>query len=158
MLPPEIFKLYVRLALLYNHANGDNNMNILLMAHSGLRWLILLVAVVAIIKFTVGWRIGSAFKGMDRGLMAGFSGLMDLQATLGIIFLLWSGIGAGAGFPRHRLEHGFVMILAAVVAHLSARWKNADDKTRFRNNLFTIIASLILVLVGIASLPGGFSR
>ena len=50
------------------------------------------------------------------------------------------------------------MILAAVVAHLSARWKNADDKTRFRNNLFTIIASLILVLVGIASLPGGFSR
>jgi len=133
-------------------------MNILLMAHSGLRWLILLVAVVAIIKFTVAWRAGSAFKGMDRGLSAAFSGLMDLQVTLGIIFLLWSGIGAGAGFPRHRIEHGFVMILAAVVAHLSARWKNADDKTRFRNNLFTIIAALVLVLVGIAVLPGGFSR
>jgi hypothetical protein len=157
MLPPEIFKLYVRLALLYNRANGDNNMNILLMAHSGLRWLILLVAVVAIIKFALGWLRGGQFKGMDRGLMAGFSGLMDLQATLGIVFLLWSGF-AGAGFPRFRIEHGFVMILAAVVAHLSARWKNADDKTRFRNNLFTIIASLVLVLVGIASLPGGFSR
>ena len=132
-------------------------MNILLMAHSGLRWLILLVAVVAIIKFTVAWRAGSTFKGMDRGLTAAFSGLMDLQVTLGIIFLLWSGF-AGAGFPRHRIEHAVAMILAAGVAHLSARWKNADDKTRFRNNLFTIIASLILVLVGIASLPGGFSR
>ena len=132
-------------------------MNILLMAHSGLRWLILLVAVVAIIKFTVAWRAGSAFKGMDRGLTAAFSGLMDLQVTLGIIFLLWSGF-AGAGFPGHRIAHGVTMILAAVVAHLSARWKNADDKTRFRNNLFTIIAALVLVLVGIAVLPGGFSR
>jgi len=132
-------------------------MNILLMAHSGLRWLILLVAVVAIIKFTVAWRAGSTFKGMDRGLTAAFSGLMDLQVTLGIIFLLWSGF-AGAGFPRYRIEHGVTMILAAGVAHLSARWKKADDKTRFRNNLFTIIGSLILVLIGIASLPGGFSR
>jgi len=158
MLPPEVFKLYVRLALLYNRANGDNNMNILLMLHSLLRWIILLVAIVAVIKFALGWLQGGQFKGMDQGLMAGFSGLMDLQATLGIIFLLWSGIGAGAGFPRHRVEHGFVMILAAVVAHLSARWKNADDKTRFRNNLLTIIAALVLVLVGLASLPGGLSR
>jgi uncharacterized membrane protein YphA (DoxX/SURF4 family) len=133
-------------------------MNILLMLHSILRWVILLVAVIAIIKFAVGWRTGGTFKGMDRGLMAGFSGLMDLQATLGIIFLLWSGIGAGAGFPRHRLDHGFVMIVAAVVAHLSARWKTAADRTRFRNNLFTIIAALILVLVGILTLPGGLSR
>ena len=46
-------------------------MNILLMAHSGLRWLILLVAVIAIIKFAVGWRTGSAFKGMDRGTHGG---------------------------------------------------------------------------------------
>ena len=132
-------------------------MNILLMAHSGLRWIILLVAVVAVIKFALGWLQGSAFKGMDRGLMSGFSGLMDLQATLGIIFLIWSGF-TGAGFPRYRIEHGIIMIIAAVVAHLSARWKNADDKTRFRNNLFIIIAALVLVWVGIAILPGGLSR
>jgi uncharacterized membrane protein YphA (DoxX/SURF4 family) len=133
-------------------------MKILLMAHSGLRWIILLVAIIAIVKFALGWLRGGQFKGMDRGLTAGFSGLMDLQATLGIIFLLWSGIGAGAGFPMHRIEHGITMIIAAVVAHLPARWKNADDKTRFRNNLFTIIAALVLVLVGIASLPGSLSR
>lgn len=133
-------------------------MTFLLMAHSGLRWIILLVAVIAIIKFAVGWQRGGAFKGMDRGLMSGFSGLMDLQATLGIIFLLWSGLGDGIGFPRHRIEHGVIMILAAVVAHLSARWKNAEDATRFRNNLLIVIGSLVLVLFGIYVLPGGFSR
>jgi hypothetical protein len=50
------------------------------------------------------------------------------------------------------------MIAAAVVAHLSVRWKNADDKTRFRNNLFVIIGSLILVVIGLLVLPGGLSR
>jgi hypothetical protein len=41
---------------------------------------------------------------------------------------------------------------------MSARWKNADSFTRFRNNLFLIVGSLILVLIGIAILPGGLSR
>jgi hypothetical protein len=132
-------------------------MNILLMAHSGIRWLIVLIALVAIVKFMIGWLRGGQFKGMDRGLMSGFSGLMDLQMTLGIIFLLWNGF-TGAGFPGYRLLHGFIMIAAAVVAHMSARWKTADDITRFRNNLFLIVGSLLLVLVGIAILPGGLSR
>lgn len=132
-------------------------MNILLMAHSGLRWLILLIAVIAIVKFALGWLRGGQFKGMDRGLMSGFSGLMDLQATLGIIFLIWNGL-TGVGFPGFRLLHGLIMILAAGAAHMSSRWKTANDTTRFRNNLFLIIGSLVLVLIGISVLPGGLSR
>ena len=132
-------------------------MNILLTAHSGLRWLVLLIALIAIIKFLLGWLTRSPFKGMDRGLMSGYSGLLDLQSVLGIIFLLWNGF-TGAGFPRYRLEHGLIMIVAAGVAHLSSRWKNAEDAVRFRNNLFLIVASLVLVLIGIAILPGGLSR
>jgi hypothetical protein len=123
------------------------------MLHSIVRWFILLVALIAIVKFTLGWLRGGQFKGMDRGLMSGFSGLMDLQVTLGIIYFLWNGF-AEEGFPAFRIEHGITMILAAVVAHFSARWKNADDKTRFRNNLFTIIAALILVMIGLAFLVG----
>lgn len=132
-------------------------MNILLIAHSGIRWLVFLIAVIAIVKFLIGWLRGSQFKGMDRGLMAGFNGLMDLQITLGLILLLWSGF-AGLGFPFLRILHGLIMIAAAAVAHMSARWKNADDMTRFRNNLFVIVGSLILVLIGISILPGGPSR
>jgi hypothetical protein len=132
-------------------------MNILLMAHSGVRWLVLLVAAIAIAKFLIGWLGRGPFKGVDRGLMSGFSGLMDLQVTLGVIFLLWNGF-SGVGFPSYRIAHAVIMIIAAVLAHLSARWKNADDATRFRNNLFVIAGSLILVLIGISVLPGGLSR
>jgi uncharacterized membrane protein YphA (DoxX/SURF4 family) len=132
-------------------------MGFLLMLHSILRWIILLVAVIAIIKFAVSWRRGGEFKGMDRGLTAAFSGLMDLQVALGIVFLLWSGF-TSAGFPRYRIEHSLTMSIAAVVAHLSARWKNADAAIRFRNNLLIIIASLVLVVIGISVLPDGLSR
>ena len=132
-------------------------MNILLMAHSGLRWLILVVAVIAILKYLMGWLSRGQFKGMDRGLMSGYTGLMDLQGTIGIILILWTGF-TGMGFPLYRIEHGVIMIHAAVAAHLSARWRNANDTTRFRNNLFAILASLILVVIGISVLPGGLTR
>lgn len=132
-------------------------MNILLMAHSGLRWLVLLVAVLAIIKYLIGWLQRGQYKGMDRGLMAAFSGLLDLQSLLGVILLVWSGL-AGVGFPFFRIAHGLIMVAAAVVAHMSRRWKNADDATRFRNHLFLIVGSLVLVLIGISILPGGLSR
>lgn len=132
-------------------------MQTLLMIHSLMRWLVLVVAVIAIFKFALGWLQGGAFKGMDRGLASGFSGLMDLQATLGIVYLVWSGL-AGVGFPMFRIEHGTTMIIAAVVAHLPARWKNAPDAVRFRNTLFCVVGSLVLVLAGIATLPGGWAR
>ncbi len=132
-------------------------MGILLMIHSILRWLIVIVAVAAIVKFAWGWLRGGAFKGMDRGLVSGFSGLVDLQVTLGIIFLVWSGL-AGAGFPMFRIEHAVTMTIAAVVGHLSMRWKNAGDTLRFRNSLFVVIGVLVIIIVGVAQLPGGWSR
>lgn len=128
-------------------------MNFILMAHSGLRWLILLIAIVAVIKFAIGWLRGGAFTGLDRGLSVGFSGLMDLQALLGVILLF--GLG---GFPSYRLEHLTTMLLAVIVGHLPARWKNAPPALRFRNSLLCIVIALLLVLAGIARLPGGFTR
>jgi len=132
-------------------------MQILLMIHSIVRWLIVIVAVVAAVKFALGWLRGGVFKGMDRGLSSGFSGLIDLQTALGIIFLVWSGL-AGAGFPMYRIEHTVTMLIAAAVAHLSAKWKNAEDKIRFRNSLFIVLDVLIIIFIGVARLPGGWSR
>jgi hypothetical protein len=132
-------------------------MNILLVIHSILRWVILLVAVIAILVFLVSWLRRSQLQGVDRGLMSGFSGLMDLQATIGLVLLIWGGLG-GIGFPSYRIEHGLIMVLAAVVAHLSARWKNAEEPLRYRNYFLIILASLVLVMIGISVLPGVFTR
>ena len=129
-------------------------MDILLIVHSSLRWLILLAALVAALKFAVGWLRGGAFTSMDRKLASGFSGLMDLQAAFGLLLLVLDG----KGFPSFRIEHAITMIIAAVVAHLHVLWKNADDKLRFRNSLFIVLDVLIIVYIGVARLPGGWSR
>lgn len=112
---------------------------------------------IAIIKFALGWLRGGAFKGMDRSLASAFSGIVDLQAALGLIYLVGDGV-AKTGFPMFRIEHAVTMIIAAFVGHLSARWKNADDKTRFRNSLIIVADVLIIIFVGVARLPGGWSR
>ncbi len=132
-------------------------MNFLLITHSYLRWLVLLVAVIAIVKFAIGWLRGGEFKNMDRGLAAGFSGLLDLQATLGLILLILTGL-TGAGFPMVRIEHASTMILAVVVGHLPARWKKAEDQIRFRNTLFCILGVLLLIYVGVMRLLGGWNK
>ncbi len=131
-------------------------MDILLVIHSHTRWLILLVAILAIVKFAIGWLRGSAFKGMDRGLAAGFSGLMDLQATIGLIFLIWTSV-VGVPFTPNRMEHATTMIIAAVLGHLPARWKNSPDAIRFRNTLFCIVGALVLVFMGVVRLRGGWT-
>lgn len=132
-------------------------MDILLMVHSIIRWLIVAVGLIALVKFAIGWLGNGRFSGMDRGLTSGFSGLMDLQALLGLIFLIWSGID-GVGFPRHRIEHAVTMILAVIVVHMPARWKGKPDEIRFRNSLIVVLVTAVLIFAGVASLPGGWTR
>jgi heme A synthase len=120
-----------------------------------MRWIIVAVSLIALIWFVLVWLRGMRNEKADRGLMAAFSGLIDVQVLLGVIYILWSGF-AGAGFPRYRLEHAVTMIVAAVVAHLSARWRNADAPMRARNNAALIILVLVIVLIGVSVLPQGW--
>jgi len=89
---------------------------------------------------------------MDRGLASGFSGLMDLQVLLGLIYFIWNGM-AGTGFPLYRILHMVVMILAAVAAHIPARLKNLNDKLRFQYSAMIILGILVLIFIGISILP-----
>jgi hypothetical protein len=131
--------------------------NVLLSIHSIVRWVVVVVGLIALVKFAIGWLRNGRFTGMDRGLTSGFSGLVDLQTLLGIVFLLWSGL-AGAGFPMYRIEHATTMIIAAVVAHLPMRWQNAPDKIRFRNSFLAVLVTAVLIFAGVAVLPGGWTR
>jgi hypothetical protein len=128
-------------------------MDFVLTLHSIVRWVIVIVALAAIVRFALVWAGKAQGSNMDRGLMYGFSGLLDLQVLLGLIYLVWNGL-SGAGFPLFRLEHALIMIVAVVIAHLSMRWKNAEAPIRARNNLFAIVASSVLIFIGVAIVGG----
>jgi len=130
-------------------------MTILLEIHSILRWVIVVVGFIAIVKFLIGWVRKSEFGSMDRGLSSGFSGLIDLEFTLGLLYFLITGFG-GAGFPLFRIEHAITMLIAATVAHVPAMLKKRA-LNRFAISFFAVIGALLLIYIGVAPLPGGWS-
>ncbi len=131
-------------------------MTVLLEIHSILRWVIVVVGVVTIVKFAIGLARKSAFDKMDRGLSSGFSGLMDLQVTLGLLYFFITGFG-GVGFPLFRIEHLVMMLLAAVAGHAPAMFKK-KAWNKYAVGLGSIVVALLLVYVGVMRLPGGWSR
>lgn len=131
-------------------------MAILLEIHSILRWIIVVVGLIAIVMFLIGWVRKSEFGKMNRGLSSGFSGLIDLQVTLGLLYFLITGFG-GAGFPSFRIEHTFTMLIATFVAHTPAMFKKRAVN-KFAVGLFAVFGALLLIYIGVARLPGGWSR
>jgi hypothetical protein len=121
--------------------------------HGEIRWIVALIAFVAIIRFALGWWRGAEYKGIDRGLMAAYTGFLDLNFLLGLILLF----GLGDGFPSYRIEHAVTMFIAVGLAHSAAAWRESDDAAlKFRNNLLVVTASLAVVILGVVRLRGGW--
>ncbi len=130
-------------------------MSFILTIHSIVRWLIVLVAAAALIKFAWGWWKKQAYDRTANTLASAFAGLMDTQALLGTLFFIWNGMALDGGFSlRYRWEHLFFMVIAVVISHLPSRWKKAADEVRYRNGLLVVLAAVLLIIIGIASLPG----
>lgn len=127
-------------------------MLIILTIHSIVRWAIVLVAIALIVRLVLGLRRKQPFDKSARMLTTAFTGLMDTQMLLGILYLVWDGLGGGTGFPRIRMEHGVAMVLAVIVAHLPAAWKKASDHVRTRNTLIAVIVALVIIFIGVARL------
>jgi Flp pilus assembly pilin Flp len=131
-------------------------MTVLLTIHSITRWLVTLTAIALIVRLVIGLIKKQPFDKSARALTGAFSGLMDTQMLLGILFFVLDGLGK-TGFPPYRWEHAVTMFLAVVVAHLPAMWKNKSDAVRTRNTLIAVVVSLLLVFTGIGPL-GGWTR
>ncbi len=128
-------------------------MEFVLEIHGLVRWLVALVAIVAIVKFALGWLRNMPFTPTDRSIMSAYTSLVDLNLVLGLTLLF----GLGNGFPMNRIEHATTMITAIVVAHLSAIWRKSDDSAKkFRNNLIVVVVSILLIITAVIQLRGGW--
>lgn len=134
--------------------------NILLNAHSGLRYLILLAAAIVIIKSVIGWLGGTSYTKFDRISAPVFVGFMHLQLLLGLILYFISPLvnyQMGEKVSRYwSAEHIAIMILAVVAAQIgrSISKKASDDSVKFRFQTIFFGLSILLILVGLATMPG----
>ncbi len=128
-------------------------MDFVLTLHSIVRWLVVLVAVVAVARYALVMAGRAQSSGMDRGLMSGYTGLLDLNVLLGLILII------GLGFTLPRLEHAVTNIIGVAAAHILAqRAKKIEDaRIKARTNLLGVVISLAIIIVGVA-LIGGWAR
>jgi hypothetical protein len=116
--------------------------------HSHFRYLVLLAAVVALVLSAMGWNGGGTRGGAERGSMAAFVGLLDLQVLLGLVLLFL--------FPYYPalIGHIVMMVLAAAAAHAGSVIARKREPARpgAPVRVGAIVLSLILIVGGIMAI------
>lgn len=131
-------------------------MNIFRFLHSWNRWLLLVIVAVALAYFAYGWLTGQKWTKQGQTLLTVFSSLVGVQWILGLILLLVQGSQTGFGF-RHYWEHLLVQTIVLGVSHMHMSWRKKDftDKARYGRGIMLIAGVLLLIIIGIISLPSG---
>jgi hypothetical protein len=127
----------------------------LLHLHSGLRYLVLLAAVIALGYAIFGWVTGRSY---DRGMRASasaFAGLLHLQILIGFVILVSGRLAGGIGGAL--IGHLFMMLFAAAAAQipLSVMRRRPPEERSYPPHAISIIVALVLIWVGIASIGRG---
>lgn len=130
-------------------------------AHNIVRWLVILVGVVALVRCYRGLFAGAVWTPRERTSLSAYANLLGLQFLLGLLLYVWLSpiprmalrdMAATMGNRDLRffvVEHPVAMILAMVLAHVAvARTrKAATDAARFRIAAILVTLSLVLVFV-----------
>src|SRR5690242_15932545 len=97
--------------------------DIILMAHSGWRYIVLIVLAVTIIKMILGILTKGSWSNFDEQLNRFTPIVLDIQFLLGIIlWVIWLiQLGWSNMPPVARIEHPVTMIIAIVIAHVTSR-------------------------------------
>ena len=124
-------------------------MNTLLSIHSYLRYLVLLVGVVAVAYYAFGLATKRPVDKLVRILGSSFAGLLDTQILLGII-----GVAMGRYYPA-LIGHIVMMVLAAGLAHALLVVNRKRPNPGYVLPLIGVGGALVLVAGGIFAIGRG---
>jgi hypothetical protein len=135
---------------------------IILGIHNLVRWIALILAIVATVSAFWGWFGKRQWSERDRKIGSFFGMAMDIQLLLGLLlYFVFSPITrtaladfeAAMGVKDLRffgIEHVFYMVLAVVFAHLGSilSRRAPDSKAKFQRAAIFFGLSLLLILLG----------
>lgn len=121
----------------------------LLQAHSGLRYLVLLLGIVVVAYAAYGLATKRDYDKTMRILAASFTGIIDLTVLVGFANLLF-----GVGFYPQLGGHIVMMIAAAVVAHVvyGVMKRRPDEAKTYGPHLVGTLVVLACVAAGIMAI------
>lgn len=125
-------------------------LEILIKAHSGFRWLVLLAIVVGVWGLVRGWWGAAQYQKQRRVWGIVYSVLLDVQLALGLlIFFMLSAWSS--------LWHPISMILAVGCAHFGTiLGRQPPERAKPHWPMLAYILSYLLILFGLAFVPRGF--
>lgn len=133
--------------------------NFIVMAHSGWRYIVLLVLAVAIIKYLIGWLANGKWASFDATLNRFTPIVVDVQWLLGIIIWIMGWITDAWWIDARTIawEHPFIMTLALVAGHVTAVYvrRAADDRRKFMIGALGYLVTGLLIAVGVITVVGG---
>lgn len=121
----------------------------LLHAHSGLRYLVLLLGIVVIVYAAWGLATKRDYDRTMRILAAAFTGTIDLTVLVGFANLLF-----GVGFYPQLGGHIVMMLVAAAVAHVvyGVMKRKPDEEKTFLPHIVGTLVVLGCVAAGIVAI------
>lgn len=131
--------------------------------HNLVRWIVLILGLLAAIMAWIGWLRKREWQEGDRKLGSFFAMSADIQLLLGLLLYFFfspltrtalSDIAAAMQVPDLRffaLEHGFYMLLVVVFAHLGSIFSRRakSSRSKFLTAAVWFSLAVLLVIVGI---------
>jgi hypothetical protein len=129
-------------------------MNVLISAHSGLRYIVLLLLLVAIINAVMNLKSGKYVK-KDKMINLFAMVILHIQLLLGLIlYFTTSKVQFGEGFMTHHfygLEHPLLMILGILLITLGRKKAENSHIVELKHKLILryYFLGLVLIFIGI---------
>lgn len=132
--------------------------NILIHAHSGLRWIVLILLILAIVKMISGWTGLKEFKASDKKIALFAMISYHTQFLIGLVLFFISaktarpeGFMGIKVFRFFNVEHSLMMIIAMVLITIgySKSKKIEEDKKKFKTIAIFYTIALIIILAAI---------
>ncbi len=120
-------------------------MQIVTLLHSLVRFVILVVALVGLVKALIGLGQKGTGDKLDQTLASAFVGMYDLQVLLGVLIIFLGGLSEAI--------HPVVMFVGIVAAHgLQTMTKRGQGSQGLLYRLALYIVPLVIILFGLATI------
>lgn len=133
--------------------------NALLGAHSGLRWLLVLSLIIALIKGTIGWLGNKKYTKIDNIVALALVSFTHIMAILGLVLyfvspnVTWTKETMGNALSRFwSMEHGLIMLIVVVlitIGRVKSKKETTDLLKHKKGVIFYIIAFVLILWAGI---------
>jgi putative Ca2+/H+ antiporter (TMEM165/GDT1 family) len=132
---------------------------VVLTLHSYVRWIVVILASVAVVRALGGWLGRKEWTALDRRLGVFFSSSMDLQLLLGLILYIFLSPSTHTAFQDFgaalsnevlrywSLEHIGLMLVAVVLVHVGQTLSKRAGEARVKHRQAAIFFGLAILIV-----------